>query len=249
LIEFGGWNGEGCVSGVSWSFTPDEFAHLWRETDLDRYPFPIRILESPRTELEATALRRRLEAGLPLGSDPDLTACLRILARPHTRVVAVGGAHDPGSEIRVLGATVYDHAVLAVQEAGSSPDFGGQVRISIGHSGKLGARIAALLPDAPPGREPARTAAAAAVRDGETVVARDRLASRIRRLLLKPHSAEGHIRIEPRLDRPTPPAPVYYTWIDVADDGRYLIRAGEQVHLTPASTQQIGAHLQKRIPQ
>lgn len=232
---------------MSWSFTPDEFAHIWRETDLDRHPFPIRILESPGTQAHAEALQRELRERMAPGSDPDLSACLRILARPHTRVVAIGGGHTPGSEIRALGAAVYDHAVLAVQDSGPSPDFGGTVHISIGHSTKLGARIAALLPDTPPGREP-RTASAEAVRDEETVVAADPLVPRIRRLLLKPHTAEGHIRIEPRLDRENPPAPVYYTWIDVAGDGRYLIRAGEQVHLAPASVQQIGTHLQKRIP-
>lgn len=233
---------------MSWSFTPDEFAHIWRETDLDRHPFPIRILESPGTEAQARALHRELGERLPSGGDPDLSACLRILARPHTRVVAIGGGHTPGSEIRALGVAVYDHAVLAVQDSGPSPDFGGHVHISIGHTAKLGARIAALLPDTPPGREPARTASAAAVRDEETVIAADPVAPRIRRLLLKPHTAEGHIRIEPRLDRENPPAPVYYTWLDVAGDGRYLIRAGDQVHLAPASIQQIGAHLQKRIP-
>ncbi|WP_280261552.1 ESX secretion-associated protein EspG [Nocardia wallacei] len=233
---------------MSWSFTPDEFAHIWRETDLDRHPFPLRILETPRTEDEATALRRTLEARLPLRSDPDLSACLRILAEPHTRVVAIGGRHTPGSEIRALGAAVFDHAVLAVQDPGGCPGFGGRVHISIGHSAKLGARIAALLPEAPPGREPARTAATAAVRDEETVVTTQPPVPRIRRLLLKPHTAEGHIRIESRLDRDDPPTPVYYTWIDVADDGRYLIRAGEEVHVVPASAQQIALHLQKRIP-
>lgn|GEM_PF-5685804 len=233
---------------MSWSFTPDEFDFIWRETDLDRHPFPIRILAGPRTEAEAHALHQELSARLPAGSDPDLSACLRILARPHTRVVAIGGRHTPGSEIRALGAAVYDHAVLAVQDSGPSPDFGGQVHISIGHTAKLGARIAALLPDTPPGREPARTAAAEAVRDEETVIAADPLAPRIRRLLLRPHTAEGHICIEPRLDRENPPTPIYYTWIDVVGDGRYLIRAGDQVHLAPASIQQIGTHLQKRIP-
>jgi hypothetical protein len=236
------------VFGVSWSFTPDEFAHIWQETDLDRHPFPIRILESPRAETEAAALRKALQGRLPLGDDPDLSACLRILAHPHTRVVAIGGAHTPGSEIRVLGATVYDHAVLAVQDSGRSPDFGGDVHISIGHSAKFGARIAGLLPDVAAGREPARAASRETVRDGETVISTDPVAPRIRRLLLKPHTAEGHIRIEPRLDRDNPPAPIYYTWFDVAGDGRYLIRAGDQVHLAPASAQQIGAHLQKRIP-
>ncbi|WP_280257106.1 ESX secretion-associated protein EspG [Nocardia wallacei] len=232
---------------MSWSFTPDEFAHIWRETDLDRHPFPLRILETPRTEDEAAALRRTLEARLPLRADPDLSACLRILARPQTRVVALGGGHAPGSEIRVLGAAVYDHAVLAVQEPGGSPGFGGNVRISIGHSAKLGARVAALLPETPPGREPARSAPAAAVRDEETVAATQPPVPRIRRLLLRPHTAEGHIRIEAALDRDNPPTPVYYTWIDVADDGRYLIRAGAEVHVVPASAQQLATHLQKRI--
>ncbi|GAA5068880.1 ESX secretion-associated protein EspG [Nocardia callitridis] len=233
---------------MGWTFTPDEFAHVWRETDLDRHPFPLRILETPRTEDEAHKLRQRLDEQLPSGADPDLTACLRILAAPHTRIVAVGGTHQRGHEIRLLAGVIYNRAVLAVQQPGSSAEFGGHVGISIGHTGKLGARIAALLPEADAGRHRARTAPADAVRDEESVIASQPAAPRIRRLLLQPHTAEGHIRIEPRLDRPTPPPPIHYTWFDVADDGRYLIKAGEQVHITPASTEQIGAQLQKRIP-
>ncbi|NEW46026.1 ESX secretion-associated protein EspG [Nocardia cyriacigeorgica] len=233
---------------MSWTFTPDEFAHIWRETDQDRHPYPLRILETPRTEHEAETLRAELATRLPLGTDPDLSACLRILAAPHTRIVAIGGGHTAGSEIRLLATAVFDRAVLAVQEPGRTPDFGGQVRISIGHSAKLGARIAALLPKTPAGREPARAAAADAIRDDEVVIATQRAALPIRRLLLKPHTAEGHIRIEPRLDRPTPPAPVHYTWIDVEGDGRYLIKAGDTVHIVPAGTEQLAAQLQKRVP-
>ncbi|WP_433662895.1 ESX secretion-associated protein EspG [Nocardia sp. CA-128927] len=239
--------GEDVIRAVSWTFTPDEFAHLWRETDQDRHPYPLRILETARTEDEADRLRATLNERLPLGADPDLSACLRILAAPHTRIVAIGGTHTPGSEIRLLAAAIFDRAVLAVQEPGTTPDFGGRVRLSIGHSGKLGVRIAGLLPDAPPGREPARVAPTDAVRDEETVVAQQPIAPRIRKLLLKPHSAEGHIRIEPALDRPTPAPPIHYTWFDVKGDGRYLIRAGKEVHITPASAEQIGAQLQKRI--
>ncbi|MFE3445472.1 ESX secretion-associated protein EspG [Nocardia sp. NPDC059180] len=233
---------------MSWTFTPDEFAHIWRDTGQDRHPYPLRILETPRTEHEAEALRAELAARLPRGTDPDLSACLRILAAPHTRIVAVGGGHSAGSEIRLLAAAVFDRAVLAVQEPGRTPDFGGQVRISIGHSAKLGARIAALLPKTPAGREPARAAAADAIRDDEVVIATARAALPIRRLLLKPHTAEGHIRIEPRLDRPTPPPPVHYTWIDVEGDGRYLIKAGDTVHIVPAGAEQLAAQLQKRVP-
>ncbi|WP_067475497.1 ESX secretion-associated protein EspG [Nocardia amamiensis] len=233
---------------MDWTFTPDEFAHIWREADLDRHPYPLRILETPRTEDEAEKLRSILAERLPHGRDPDLSACLRILAEPHTRIVAIGGAHRPGSELRLLAAAIYDRAVLAVQEPGSNPDFGGSVRVSIGHSAKLGQRIAALLPKTPPGKEPPRVASGDAVRDQETVPARRSAAPRIRKLLLEPHTAEGHIRIEPRLDRPAPPPPIHYTWIDVQGDGRYLIKAGDEVRITPASSEQIAAQLQKRIP-
>lgn len=233
---------------MDWTFTPDEFAHIWRETDLDRHPYPLRILETPRTEDEAEKLRIALAERLPHGRDPDLSACLRILAEPHTRIIAIGGAHQPGSELRLLAAAIYDRAVLAVQEPGPSPDFGGRVRVSIGHSAKLGQRIAALLPKTPPGKEPPRVASGDAVRDQETVPARRSAAPRIRKLLLEPHTAEGHIRIEPRLDRPAPPPPIHYTWIDVRNDGRYLIKAGDEVRITPASSEQIAVQLQKRIP-
>lgn len=122
------------------------------------------------------------------------------------------------------------------------------MRVSIGHSAKLGQRITALLPKTPPGKEPPRVASGDAVRDQETVPTRRSAAPRIRKLLLEPHTAEGHIRIEPRLDRPAPPPPIHYSWIDVQGDGRYLIKAGDEVRITPASPEQIAAQLQKRIP-
>lgn len=233
---------------MGWTFTPDEFAHVWRETEVDRHPYPLRILETPRTEDEADALRATLNERLPPGRDPDLSACLRILAKPQTRIVAIGGAHAPGTEIRMLAGAIFDHAVLALQEPGASPDIGGHVRLSIGHSSKLGSRIAALLPRAPAGREPARSAPVEAIQDQEVVVAPQPAAPPIRRLLLKPHTAGGHIRIEPRLDRPEPSPSIHYTWIDVKGDGRYLIKAGTTVHIVPASAEQLAAQLQKRIP-
>ncbi|MFC4377013.1 ESX secretion-associated protein EspG [Nocardia halotolerans] len=231
---------------MGWTFTADEFAHVWRGSGQDRMPFPLRVLESPRTEDEAARLRATLDERLP-GGDPDLAACLRIIAEPHARIVLVGGGHTPGSEIRLLACAVFDHAVLVVQEPGNRPDYGGHVRVSIGHSAGIGARVAACLPDAPPGREPAREAATEAVRDEETVIATHPAVPRIQRLLRRQHTAEGHIRIETGLDRPTAAPPVHYSWIDVAGDGRYLLRAGETVHVVPASTGQLATQLQRRV--
>lgn len=232
---------------MGWTFTADEFAHVWRESGQDRLPFPIRVLESPHTEHEAARLRSGLEQRLPGGGDPDLTACLRIIAAPHARIVLVGGGHTPGSEIRLLACAVYDRAVLVRQEPGNRPDYGGSVQVSIGHTAGMGARITACLPDTPPGREPAREAATEAVRDEETVIATHPAVPRIQRLLRRQHTAEGHIRIETGLDRSVPAPPVHYSWIDVAADGRYLLRAGETVHVVPATTGQLAAQLQRRL--
>ncbi|MFD3510394.1 ESX secretion-associated protein EspG [Nocardia sp. NPDC058666] len=231
---------------MAWTFTADEFAHVWRESGQDRLPFPLRMLETPRTELDAARLRAGLQHRLPKG-DPDLAACLRIIAHPHARITLVGGAHTPGSEIRLLGCAVYDRAVLVVQEPSTRPDYGGAVCVSIGHSAGIGARVTACLPDTPPGREPAREAAAEAVRDEETVLAAHPAVPRIQRLLRRPHTAEGHIRIETGLDHAVPNPPVHYSWIDVANDGRYLLRAGETVHVVPASIGQLTAQLQRRL--
>ncbi|MGW0179347.1 ESX secretion-associated protein EspG [Nocardia sp. NPDC003345] len=231
---------------MSWSLTPDEFAHVWRQADLDRLPYPLRVLESPRTERDAEVLRAELARRLP--PDPDLDTCLRILAEPQTRVIAVGATAEPGRELRALGCVVSDRAVLAVQAPGRTPEFGGPVRLAIGHRAKLGARLAALLPSTPAGRHPARTASTAAVRDTETVVQQERAAPLIRKLLCAPHSAEGHIRIESHLDRPATTPAIHYTWLDVENDGRYLLRTDEAVHIVAASTEQLAAHLQKRIP-
>ncbi|MBF6356946.1 ESX secretion-associated protein EspG [Nocardia higoensis] len=232
---------------MHWIFTPDEFAHVWRETDIDRPPYPLRILESPRTEHAAEVMRAALAQKFPPGADPDLTACLRIMADPHTRFLAVGQGSDPRAELRLLACVVFDRAVLAVQGRSTRVGQAGAVRISIGHAAKLGAGIASVLPKAPAGREPARAASTGAIYDTEAVRPAPEVA-RIRRLLLSRHVSSGHIRIEPRLDRPQPPPPVHYTWMDVEGDGRYLLKADEAVRVVPASVEQVAGQLQKWVP-
>ncbi|GGK63895.1 ESX secretion-associated protein EspG [Nocardia camponoti] len=230
---------------MAWTFSADEFAQLWRESGHDRLPFPIRVLESPHTEDEASRLYENFDDRLL--NDPDLAACLRILAAPHARMVLVGGGHTPGTEVRLLACTVFDRAVLVTQEAGTRPDYGGRVQLSIGHSAGIGVRVAGCLPPTPPGREPAREAYADAVRDEETVLAAHPAVPRIQRLLRRTHTAEGHIRIETGLDSPVAQPAVHYSWIDVAGDGRYLLRAGETVHVVPTSTSQLAAQLQRKL--
>lgn len=232
---------------MHWIFTPDEFAHVWRETDVDRPPYPLRILESPRSEHAAEAMRAALTQRFPPGTDPDLTACLRILADPHTRFLAVGHGADPRAELRLLACVVFDRAVLAVQGRSARIGHAGSVRISIGHAAKLGAGIASVLPKVPPGHEPARAASTSAVYDTEAVRPAQEVA-RIRRLLLAKHASSGHIRIEPRLDRPQPPPAVHYTWMDVEGDGRYLVKADQTVRVVPASAEQVAGQLQKWVP-
>lgn len=237
----------------AWRFDPDEFVHVWRETDLDVYPYPVRLLETPATQEQALLLRSKLAARLPLGADADLSVALRILAKPDTRIAVIGKASEPGAEIRMLAAVVMQRAVLLTQEPGSTPDFGATVHVSMGHAARLGQRLAARLPPIRAGREAWRHMSLAQLRNTNprTLVGEldtETEPGQILSLLERPRTGEGHIRIEPRLDREYPPAPANFSWIDVVGDGRYLIKPAPELYIGPGARETVAAQIQRWVP-
>jgi hypothetical protein len=153
----------------------------------------------------------------------------------------------------MLGCVVQQRAVLVVQEPGPAPDFGGTVHIAMGHAARLGARLAARLPTVRAGREPWRVAVTAALRDvnprtppGESDL--DTEVGQILNLLHRPRAGEGHVRVEPRLDRRYPQPPTEFTWIDVVGDGRYLIKPGVELHIGPGPVETIATQIQRLLP-
>jgi hypothetical protein len=237
---------------VKWSFTPDEFAHIWRETDLDVYPYPVQIIETPRTANEAAVLRRSIEKRLPLKADPELSTALRIVADPEIRIAAIGGSEgDDAKRIRILGSIESTRAVLVVQQPGITAAFGSVVRVSLFHTRYLAERVVGQLPTTARGNEPRRSAPMPDVRNNKVVITSDpkvkSVPGQIRRLLSAPRTAEGHFRIETKLHDDYPSDPKHLTWVDIAKDGRYLIHTDGELKIAPVSTESVAAYLQKLI--
>ncbi len=235
---------------MTWSFTPDEFAHVWRETGSQEYPYPLRIVEPTRTAAEATRLRAAIEQRLPRGADPELSAALRLAAAPAARLVAIGGGESENGRIRLLGTIAANRATLIVQQPVFSPGLGGIVRISTHRADELAAAAIAVLPPVGRGRSPRRSVAepappgAAAVAAGS---APDRSAAQVRRVLSAPRTGEGHIRIDTGLHEPRPDTPQYLSWVDIARDGRYLIRTDGTIRIAPVSGDDVAAYLQRLL--
>jgi hypothetical protein len=243
---------------VNWRLSPDEFRHVWGETDLDTPPEPLEVWSSYRMRDEAERAHAAIRAQYPPGADVDLSAALRILAAPDTRVCVVGGRLDGVNAVRVVGAAVRHDAALAVQEPGPTPDHGGAVHLWLGKRASLAGMVAGAFPPAPGGRVPALTAAARDLDDERRPVTvrvaamptrrQSDPAAEMRRLLAQPAVAQGAVRIETRRDAERPPAPVYLSWRDVARDGRYLISPNaHEVRLVPGSRDGIAHYLDRYL--
>jgi hypothetical protein len=69
----------------------------------------------------------------------------------------------------------------------------------------------------------------------------------IRRLLRLPRSGIGHLIATTRGDHGKLARAL--TWIDVAGDGRYLLRSGDDVEVFPASANTVRRELDQLIPE
>ncbi|MGV9415672.1 ESX secretion-associated protein EspG [Nocardia sp. NPDC003693] len=96
---------------MSWTFTPDEFAHIWRETRHDRYPFPLHIRTATRWRSDHHHRTEALTTRFPLASDPALTAALRTATHPRI-TLALTMVHHP---LRAHAALSGPQAVTMVQ--------------------------------------------------------------------------------------------------------------------------------------
>ncbi|MFC6013882.1 ESX secretion-associated protein EspG [Nocardia lasii] len=219
---------------VNWHFTPDQFALAWARTDGDRIPYPLAVRASARDTVERAAQQPALEAWCAHTLDADLAAALRVLAKPEIRVEVCGYAPTP---VRMLGAVTGDVAVLAVQQPGTAPDRGGPLHVQVGSTKRFAAQVFSRIPGRTPGVVPRVTAPATRVhedsRDLVTMpVAGPSDAARIRKILQRPRDGIGQILIAAGSDE----KPVgVLSWIDLTDDGRYLVHAGRHIDIIPAT--------------
>lgn len=177
------------------------------------------------------------------------------LVELHTHPAEQGsGAADSGlgPPVRVLGAVAGEIAVVVAQLPGSAPDRGGELRVSVGSARTFATRLVTPLPRSAAGGLPALTAPLARVaedsRDLVTVpVSGPSVPARIRRLLRAPRAGIGQIVVSVRRDAGALAPFGVLCWIDVAGDGRYAVRTGAEVEITPVTAESFAGRLRPML--
>lgn len=230
---------------MNWTLTPDQFATAWARTDGDRIPSPFAVRSSARDSVERDALLPELRSWCARVLDADLEAALRVLACPAIRIEVFGErtvAAQPARPVRILGATAGNIAVVAVQAPGPEPDRGGDLRLFVGGTKTLCPRVISMLPENTPGALPRLTAPLSRVtedsRDMVTMpISGPSTPARIRKLLKQPRDGIGQLVVSVRRGAAERPFGVL-CWVDVVDDGRYTVRTGVDVDITPVTAEQ-----------
>ncbi|MEV0030775.1 ESX secretion-associated protein EspG [Nocardia sp. NPDC050793] len=160
-------------------------------------------------------------------------------------------ANDSVKPVRVLGVASGNVAVVAAQRPGPTPDRGGDIRLYVGSPKSLPARVISVLPENPPGTTARLSSPLSRVREDSrdlvTVpVSGPSAPARIRRLLARPRDGIGQIVVSVRRAEELMPFGVL-CWIDVAEDGRYAVRTGADVHIAPVTAETFAAHLRPML--
>lgn len=234
---------------MKWILTPDEFSYVWaNETSLDRRPYPVNLAPASavRTESELDALR--LPQRFARQADPDLAAALMLCARPDATAVTISGERpallrngdQPHTE-QILGfAAVIDHHAAVLH---ATPT---KVTVHMCHARDLGGRLVQLIGSARPGahgpfhqpQDAVLTDAPLSGCDG------DGDAARFRAALREPVDARGFITVTVAPDEPMSPPTLHRSWLDIRDDGRYLLTTADVLTLAPVSDAEFADNLQ-----
>ncbi|MGX6509649.1 ESX secretion-associated protein EspG [Rhodococcus sp. SJ-2] len=229
---------------MTWVVTPDRFLSLWTTAGSDEFPFPLRYRSTSVWEDEHDADLRAAHEWRRELSDPRLEHAIRVLHAGEVAVEVYGNATT--GDIRVRGGAEGAFAVVARQHAS------GDIQIIPIQSDTLVRAVVAQIPDARRGREQTRTVSMRELSEpGGTTAVREQIGENepraLRRLLLRDRSGAGSIRIL------APNAHGRFTtesdigWFDVVDDGRYMFVPGADVRVMPATNDELGVELTRRI--
>ena len=133
---------------MNWTFTPDEFAFVWRETGLDRFPSPLAIVTTARTEDAAAHQEEAARRRYPHRENPELSVALRVAAHPSTHIKIVADS------MRMAGCALNGTAAVIVQADS-------MIRVSLIREAVLTETLAEAVPEATAGSKPAMSASAA----------------------------------------------------------------------------------------
>ncbi|MFD4441444.1 ESX secretion-associated protein EspG [Nocardia sp. NPDC058519] len=240
----------------SWTLSPDEFAWLWSDAGLDRYPDPIAVIETAATADEYHQLVRGFSTRFPRDGLDDPRPALRAVSEASIRITASGRIHGTTDRVRSIAAATSQYNVIATQTSSTDPDFGADVRVASVPRGDLLRYFSLTLPPTAAGGAEQMVGYTPRIR-GElpsswhvAADGRSQVEERMRAFLRLPRAAEGAFRI----DHPRSTQPTYISWVDIAPgyraSGRYLItvnETGTDTVILPADVDTVTSELRRRI--
>lgn len=248
---------------TTWKFDPLTYQVAWRAFGVDRphYPFQYR----PTTETADEYERECLTAAKQFQSqlDDDLYWTFATMLNPEARVYACGFTGQSDNEkVRVFAAVRGAHAVVVHQDAGPDHQCGGEVRVMRIPQARCGEGALRGLPSADAGRHARVDVDLRDLEndpDGDVGSPESWLRSPSRQatpkhefeqLLDLPRVGSGRVEVYSGAtvgERDTGRAREV-RWIDVAEDGRYLVAQGPRtVSILPGRGNAFAAHVQKLI--
>lgn len=248
---------------TTWKFDPLTYQVAWRAFGVDRphYPFQYRTSaeDSVEYERECFAAARRFQSQL----DDDLYWAFATMLNPEARVYACGfaGPNDD-KKVRVYAAVRGAHAVVVHQDAGPDHQSGGEVRVMRIPQRSCGEGVLRGLPSADAGSHPRidvdlRDVEGDSDDDSGSPASWLRSPSRqatpkqdFEQVLNLPRIGAGRVEVYSGAaigERDTG-REWEVRWIDVAEDGRYLVAQGPRtVSLLPGRGDVLAAHVQKLV--
>lgn len=249
-------------------FNPDELTVLAELVTTSRWPFPLQVRSSSRTEDDLGRARRTALGRLTAGGvvrdnrvEPDLEAALRTLVRPLVRLDVTGtSGPEPADAVRIAAAHSGGPAVLAHQLPGPGEHTGGDVLLMVLPRTEVGGAVAtelwAALPPTPPGRTGPVSVTRADVSGDETAsftmsaskgrteLARDQL----RMLSRGPFATAGQIGVTRVRPDGAHDRRCTLRWFDIGGDGRYLTDSARGIDVTPADETTLTRALAVQLP-
>ncbi|MDG3011296.1 ESX secretion-associated protein EspG [Rhodococcus sp. D2-41] len=230
---------------MSWRLSALDFSVLWERAGFDQLPYPFGFSSQAETLEESLLERSRAARAFDERGDDGLEAVVDTLAHARVRVEVLGTQWQPRQmPIRVLGGIRGAGGVVAVQFPGHIDSAGSDVVIGRCAGSQVVGRVVDLLPPVAEGRTRGLSVELERVEAGprRSVLQRaDEVAPRqqLRQMAELPRSGQGEITVATGfgIDEVSEAR----SWVDIAGDGRYLIRRTSVLAVRPASPRAVVA--------
>ncbi|MFC9892087.1 ESX secretion-associated protein EspG [Nocardia sp. NPDC127579] len=232
-----------------WLFTALAFKVLWRAMERDVLPYPLQFRSTADTVEDFEQAWKNQAVAVAAHFDESLYGALRVLAEPEARLEMAG--EIDGQRLRVHAAVLHRHAVLLQQDSAGSPEHGGNVRMRMLAAEELPRRIAAMLPNIRPGQHPGFEHTRQDLEDADNRPRTSRLDDRVSpqheaaAFFERPRSGVIQLAVYPGAAIDNRPAPSRGFHVMDYPDGRYLVRSGATVKVSPGDRMTVATDLDR----